>query len=110
MSGYISLSSDIGWQATSGVFRFVANFIAERAGSESLRTQIHDMIEVNLPHQISLEELPPEDRNKVLQILRNDIVGHAQANLAGFPEARGKPLDHVRKLAELAGEIPEGHS
>jgi hypothetical protein len=106
MSGYISLSSNTGWQATSGLFRFVANFIADRVQNKELATHIHDMIEFNLPHQISLDELSPDNRREVLNILQNDIVGHAQENLPDSTETRDALLNHLRELADLARETP----
>jgi hypothetical protein len=106
MSGYISLSLNTGWQATSGLFRFVANFIADRTKSKDLATQIHDMVEFNLPHQISLDELSPDNRREVLNILQNDIVKHAQENLPASTETRDALLDHIRELADLARETP----
>lgn len=107
MSGYISLSSNTGWQATSGLFRFVVNFIADRVQNKDLAMHIHDMIEFNLPHQISLDELSPDNRREVLNILQNDIVRHAQENLLDSTETRDALLDHIRELADLARETPD---
>jgi hypothetical protein len=107
MSGYISLSSDTGWQATSGLFRLVANFIADRGGSESLATQIHDMIEFNLPHQISLDKLSSADRHKVLKTLQDDLVMHAEETIPPSLDTRDELLDHIKELANLARSVPQ---
>ena len=106
MSGYISVSSEKEWQATSWMFRFVATFIADNAESNGLASQINEMIEYNLPYFLELDILSASDRDTVLKILRDDVVRHAEASLNQSLPNRQSAIDHIRELAQLARSVP----
>jgi hypothetical protein len=107
MSGYIELASDRGWQAASGLFRFVAGFVADRVGSATVTGEIRDMVEFNLPHRLSLDELPVEARRTVLALLRDGFVAYAETALPRSSPDRDELLAHIRELADLAREVTD---
>lgn len=101
MAGLIKVG-DVGWSASSWLFRWVLARLADDAKlDQHLESTLGEIVDENLGW-FSLEELGPVDRSMVRSWLADRLVADAGARLpVGLPE-RDEVLLYLAELAGLA--------
>jgi hypothetical protein len=104
MSGTIVFQHDTDWSASSGLFNWVVEYLANRVDDEQTQGQLWEISDHDF-RWLNLDNLTPQGRAQVLSILRNEILAQAEENL---PETsiRGEAVNVIRELADLAKDGP----
>lgn len=106
MGGIIALSPDTRWSVASWLYEWVARFIVQHVDDPGVAAKLQEVIDENLGW-VEIPELPSEVRRTILEKLRNELVPAAESQLpATLPDRQGT-LELIRKLAELACEVPD---
>jgi hypothetical protein len=107
MAGLVDLGPQRRWSAATWLFDWVVNYIARTVDDPELSAQLRVIVDANLGW-FGLDEVPPNLRDRVLTVLRDELVPAAQAELPPGMRARDEVIGNLRRLADLVRSIPPG--
>jgi hypothetical protein len=99
MAGVISLGPDDIWSASSWLFNFAVDFLAERVAEPELKAALEEIVKENLGW-LDLGEYGPERERELRRLLRSELVGVANATLPDDMGRRADVLENLRALAD----------
>ena len=93
------------WTAASWLFDWVLNGIAGCLETSELASSVNLIVQENLGW-LSLEQLSPEDGERVVQIIKNRLLEAARRELSADVPNRAGVIEHLQRLVELVDERP----
>ena len=104
MSGTLILAEGTEWSASSGLFNWVVEYLANHVRDEHTRAALRQVYEHDF-RWLDVSDLRPDGQAEVLALLRDAVVQHTEENLPDTP-VRAEAVALVRQLAGMAGAPP----
>lgn len=101
MAGTILLTDDDTWSVASWAFYWVLDTLVEHVADDELVRQLREIEQENIG-MLGLHDFAPEQQQRILDFLRNDIVPEAERNLLPDDPNRERAIDVIRELATMA--------
>src|SRR5262245_55291911 len=101
MAGTIFVSEGNLWSVSSSAFNWVGEFLARNVDNDETRSHLLEFIDNNLG-TIALDEFPADERRKLLNLLKDDVVDDATQRLPPNLSDRNDWLNNFRDLEQRA--------
>ncbi len=101
MAGTIAVTRDVRWSVASWAFHWVVQYLVNHVDDEDVVSRLQEIEENNLGW-VGLDDFSAEQRQKILHILRQEIVPDAEQRLVLEDPDREHAINIIRELAEMA--------
>ena len=98
MAGTIAVTPDRRWSAAGWLFDWAVEFLAERVADPDLKAELEEIVAENLGW-LGLAEHGPEAEREMRALLRDQLVGAAEAGLPTTMADRAGAIEVLRELA-----------
>jgi len=104
MAGDIFLTKDRHWATASWAFRWAAEFLAANVNDDAVVARLRVIVDNNL-NIIDLDDFEPNERARILELLRNKLLPDAESRLPTEDFDREGALEILKELSDMARDV-----